>query len=43
MLLTFFAVTVACARKAKFAAVNVVDRYEENTLFRGVPATRDWK
>ena len=40
---TFFAVAVAWARKAKFAAVNVVERYDENTLFSDVPATRDWK
>ena len=40
---TFFAVAVAWARKAKLAAVNVVERYDENTLFNDVPATRDWK
>lgn len=34
---------VACARKPKLAAVNVVERYEENVLFNGVSATRDRK
>ena len=40
---TFFAVAVAWARKAKLAAVKVVDRYDEKVLLSGVPSTRDWK
>lgn len=40
---TFFAVAVAWARKPKLAAVNVVERYEENEPFNGVSSKRDRK
>ena len=40
---TFLEVAVACARKAKLAAVNVVERYDEKVLLSGVPSTRAWK
>lgn len=37
------AVTVACARKQKFAAVNDVERYELNVLFSADPVSRERK
>ena len=34
---------MACARKQKFARVNVIDKYELNVLWSEVPDNRDRK